>query len=47
VIDTTSPMGRSLFGIVAVFAQLRVDTIRQNTGSDWSTPKAAAAAAPP
>lgn len=24
-------MGRALFGIVAVFAQLRVDTIRQNT----------------
>ena len=31
VIDTTSPMGRALFGIVAVFAQLRVDTIRENT----------------
>jgi len=30
-IDTTTPMGRTLFGIVAVFAQLRVDTIRQNT----------------
>lgn len=30
-IDTTSPMGKALFGIVAVFAQLRVDTIRQNT----------------
>lgn len=30
-IDTTSPMGRALFGIVAVFAQLRVDTIRENT----------------
>lgn len=30
-IDTTSPMGRALYGIVAVFAQLRVDTIRQNT----------------
>jgi DNA invertase Pin-like site-specific DNA recombinase len=30
-IDTTSPMGRALFGIVAVFAQLRVDTIRDNT----------------
>ena len=29
-IDTT-PMGRALFGIVAVFAQLRVDTIRENT----------------
>ncbi|GGO95523.1 recombinase family protein [Actinomyces gaoshouyii] len=24
-IDTTTPMGRALFGIVAVFAQLRVD----------------------
>jgi DNA invertase Pin-like site-specific DNA recombinase len=31
VIDTTSPMGRALFGIVEVFAQLRVDTIRENT----------------
>lgn len=30
-IDTTTPMGRALFGIVAVFAQLRVDTIRDNT----------------
>ncbi|KRC43020.1 recombinase family protein [Oerskovia sp. Root22] len=30
-VDTTTPMGRALFGIVAVFAQLRVDTIRQNT----------------
>ena len=27
-IDTTTPMGRALFGIVAVFAQLRVDTRR-------------------
>ncbi|GAB3519556.1 recombinase family protein [Arthrobacter monumenti] len=32
-IDTTTPMGRALFGIVAVFAQLRVDTIRENTRS--------------
>src|SRR5690606_20407070 len=30
-IDTTTPMGKALFGIVAVFAQLRVDTIRENT----------------
>ncbi|RLV51399.1 recombinase family protein, partial [Aeromicrobium phragmitis] len=30
-IDTTTPMGRALYGIVAVFAQLRVDTIRENT----------------
>jgi DNA invertase Pin-like site-specific DNA recombinase len=30
-IDTTSPMGRALYGIMAVFAQLRIDTIRQNT----------------
>lgn len=30
-IDTTTPMGRALFGIVAVFLQLRVDTIRENT----------------
>lgn len=32
-IDTTSPMGRALYGIMAVLAQLRVDTIRQNTRS--------------
>ena len=31
MIDTTTPMGRALFGVVAVFAQLRVDTIRENT----------------
>ena len=30
VIDTTTPMGRVLFGILAVFAQLRVDTIRDS-----------------
>jgi len=30
-IDTTTPMGRALFGFVAVLAQLRVDTIRHNT----------------
>ena len=30
-IDTTTPMGRALFGVVAVFAQLRVDMIRENT----------------
>lgn len=38
MIDTTSPMGRALFGIVAVFAQLRVDTIRENTqrGLDYA-----------
>lgn len=38
MIDTTSPMGRALFGIVAVFAQLRVDTIRDNTqrGLDYA-----------
>lgn len=37
-IDTTTPMGRALFGIVAVFAQLRVDTIRENTnrGLDYA-----------
>ena len=31
VIDTTTPMGHALFGIVAVFAQLRTDTIREDT----------------
>jgi DNA invertase Pin-like site-specific DNA recombinase len=31
VIDTTTPTGRALFGIVAVFAQLRVNTIREKT----------------
>src|SRR5690606_24322569 len=30
-IDTTTPMGNALFGIVSVFAQLRVDTLRENT----------------
>lgn len=30
-IDTTTPMGRALFGIVAVFEQLRVDMIRDAT----------------
>ncbi|GAP61381.1 DNA-invertase [Arthrobacter sp. Hiyo1] len=30
-IDTTTPMGRAFYGIVAVFAQLRIDTIRENT----------------
>src|SRR6218665_748534 len=30
-IDTTTPRGRALFGSVSVFAQLRVDTIRDNT----------------
>ncbi|MDQ1218113.1 recombinase family protein [Microbacterium arborescens] len=38
MIDTTSPTGRALFGIVAVFAQLRIDTIRDNTqrGLDYA-----------
>ncbi|GEK86617.1 hypothetical protein GCM10007198_06110 [Microbacterium aerolatum] len=37
-IDTATPMGRVLYGIVAVFAQLRVDTIRDNTtrGLDYA-----------
>jgi DNA invertase Pin-like site-specific DNA recombinase len=30
-IDTTTAMGRAMFGIVAVFVQLRVDLIRENT----------------
>lgn len=39
-IDTTTPMGRALFGIVAVFAQLRIDTIRQNTKAGLARAKA-------
>ncbi|MGM7699293.1 hypothetical protein ACSU04_14340 [Microbacterium sp. A84] len=31
MIDTTTPMGRALYGIVAVFAPLPVDTIRDNS----------------
>ena len=31
MIDTTTAKGRALFGLVAVFAQLRVDRIRENT----------------
>ncbi len=31
MIDTTTPMGRALHGIVAVFAPLGVDTSRENT----------------
>lgn len=30
-IDTTGPMGHAMIGMLAVFAQLRVDTIRHNT----------------
>lgn len=39
-IDTTTPMGRALFGIVAVFAQLRVDTIRENTRAGLAAARA-------
>lgn len=39
-IDTTTPMGRALFGIVAVFAQLRVDTIRENTRAGLAVARA-------
>lgn len=39
-IDTTTPMGRALFGIVAVFAQLRVDTIRENTMAGLASARA-------
>ncbi len=39
-IDTTTPMGRALFGIVAVFAQLRVDQIRENTRRGLAKAKA-------
>ncbi len=38
-IDTTTPMGRALFGIVAVFAQLRIDTIRDNTRGGLALPR--------
>ena len=40
-IDTTTPMGRALFGIVAVFAQLRVDAIRENTRAGLALARAA------
>lgn len=30
-VDSSSPMGQAIIGIMAVFAQLRVDTIRENT----------------
>ncbi|MGO2520125.1 MAG: recombinase family protein [Microbacterium sp.] len=30
-VDTTTPMGEAIVGIMAVLAQLRVDTIRENT----------------
>lgn len=40
VIDTTTPMGTALFGIVAVFAQLRVDTIRENTRAGLAAARA-------
>jgi DNA invertase Pin-like site-specific DNA recombinase len=30
-VDTTTLMGKAFYGIVAVFAQLRIDTIRENT----------------
>lgn len=39
-IDTTTPMGRALFGFVAVLAQLRVDTIRHNTNRGLANARA-------
>lgn len=30
-VDATTPMGKAIIGMMAVFVQLRVDTIRQNT----------------
>lgn len=30
-VDMSTPMGRAIVGVMAVFAQLRVDTIRENT----------------
>ena len=40
-IDTTTAMGRALFGFVAVLMQLRVDTIRENTLAGLAAAKAA------
>lgn len=44
-IDTATPMGRALLGIVAVFAQLRVDTIR-DTLRGWEVHRAPRPRAP-
>lgn len=30
-IDPSTPMGRAMYGMIAVFAQLRIDTIQENT----------------
>jgi DNA invertase Pin-like site-specific DNA recombinase len=38
VLDTTTPLGCALFGIVAVFAQLRVEVARQMTPSVRTQP---------
>jgi DNA invertase Pin-like site-specific DNA recombinase len=40
-IDTTTPGGRALFGIVAVFARLRVDTIGESTRAGLARARAA------
>lgn len=47
-VDTTTPMGKAFYRIVAVFAQLRIDTIRENTMAGLRTPvpRAALADAP-
>lgn len=37
-IDTTTPMGRALCSIVAVLAQLRVDTSATTPAAAWRTP---------
>ena len=47
-IDASTPMGEAIIGIMAVLAQLRVSTVRENTRRDWSTrePRGKSAAAP-
>ena len=29
--DTTTPIGKAFYGIVAVFVQMRIDAVRENT----------------
>lgn len=41
-VDTSidTPMGRAFYGVVAVFAQLRIDTIRENTHAGLANARA-------